>query len=383
MSVVGAPYAGRAFIVRVLGYSGVRNSELCDLRIGNVRLHDPGGARFHIPDAKTETGVRVVEMSPDLAEAFVDAPRPPAPRGQADRTRRLRRAEPSGRPHQPPAHRRDHPRGRRARERDSSAAGPPAAPADDPAHAPPDLHLDRAARQQLRREVGHEPGRPRRLEDDPRRLRPARAAHQARARRARSTRSSARRRSRCTAKAWIPRPSTTPRSTGTTISWRSAARPVPPRCGLVGWTMVSPGAEQPSNPRHSHIERPSRRRRIHQAHARGHRTGSSTGGGRPQTGSSSGRATRLKPRRRADHVAVLRRQSGATNPPVSLKEKGSKKGISDRTRLFALRPDRPAATKSSDFQGFFRWRDPDSNRGHHDFQSCALPTELSRRARTG
>ena len=29
------------------------------------------------------------------------------------------------------------------------------------------------------------------------------------------------------------------------------------------------------------------------------------------------------------------------------------------------------------------WRDPDSNRGHHDFQSCALPTELSRRAPTG
>ena len=30
------------------------------------------------------------------------------------------------------------------------------------------------------------------------------------------------------------------------------------------------------------------------------------------------------------------------------------------------------------------WRDPDSNRGHHDFQSCALPTELSRqRAKEG
>jgi integrase len=71
MSVVGTPYAGRAFVVCVLGYSGVRNSELCDLRIGHVRLHDPGGARFHIPDAKTETGVRIVEMSPDLAEAFV------------------------------------------------------------------------------------------------------------------------------------------------------------------------------------------------------------------------------------------------------------------------------------------------------------------------
>src|SRR4051812_23836860 len=24
-----------------------------------------------------------------------------------------------------------------------------------------------------------------------------------------------------------------------------------------------------------------------------------------------------------------------------------------------------------------KWRDPDSNRGHHDFQSCALPAELS------
>jgi integrase len=71
MSVVGAPYASRAFIVRVLGYSGVRNSELCDLRIGNVRLHDRGRARFHIPDAKTETGIREVVMSPDLADAFV------------------------------------------------------------------------------------------------------------------------------------------------------------------------------------------------------------------------------------------------------------------------------------------------------------------------
>ena len=29
------------------------------------------------------------------------------------------------------------------------------------------------------------------------------------------------------------------------------------------------------------------------------------------------------------------------------------------------------------------WRDPDSNRGHHDFQSCALPTELSRRKMIG
>jgi integrase len=70
MSVPAVRYGGRAFIVRVLGYTGVRNSELCDLRIGHVRLHDPTGARFHIPDAKTVTGIRVVEMSPKLAAAF-------------------------------------------------------------------------------------------------------------------------------------------------------------------------------------------------------------------------------------------------------------------------------------------------------------------------
>jgi len=79
MSVAGARYAGRAFVVRVLGYSGVRNSELCDLRIRHVRLHGAGGARFLIPDSKTESGIRSVEMSPDLAEAFV---------GHLDRLRR-------------------------------------------------------------------------------------------------------------------------------------------------------------------------------------------------------------------------------------------------------------------------------------------------------
>jgi integrase len=41
------------------------------MRLHHVRLHDPAGARFHIPDSKTETGIRVVEISPDLAEAFV------------------------------------------------------------------------------------------------------------------------------------------------------------------------------------------------------------------------------------------------------------------------------------------------------------------------
>ena len=86
------------------------------------------------------------------------------------------------RPHQPPA-------GREiireaACSRPSSAArGLPPLPNTTPAHAAPHVHLDRAARQQVRREVGHGPGRPRRLEDDDGRLRAAAAAPQARARR--------------------------------------------------------------------------------------------------------------------------------------------------------------------------------------------------------
>jgi integrase len=69
---VGRGYVGRRVVCEILGRSGVRASELCDLKIGQVRLHDPDGARFRIPDAKTETGVREVQMSPDLVEALVE-----------------------------------------------------------------------------------------------------------------------------------------------------------------------------------------------------------------------------------------------------------------------------------------------------------------------
>jgi integrase len=50
----------------------VRASELRDLHIGHVRLHDPDGARFRIPDAKTQTGIREVQMSPDLVAAIAE-----------------------------------------------------------------------------------------------------------------------------------------------------------------------------------------------------------------------------------------------------------------------------------------------------------------------
>jgi len=65
-------YVGRRAAIEILGRSGVRASELCDLRLRDVRLHDPDGARFRIRDAKTDAGVREVQMTPDLVEAFVE-----------------------------------------------------------------------------------------------------------------------------------------------------------------------------------------------------------------------------------------------------------------------------------------------------------------------
>ena len=64
-------YIGRRAIVATLGGSGVRVSEFCDIRIRDLRLHAASGAHFRIPDAKTEAGVREVQVSPDLLEEIV------------------------------------------------------------------------------------------------------------------------------------------------------------------------------------------------------------------------------------------------------------------------------------------------------------------------
>jgi integrase len=69
---VGRGYVGRRVVIELLGRGGPRASELCDLKIGHVRLHDRGSARFRIPDAKTETGIREVQMTPDLVESVID-----------------------------------------------------------------------------------------------------------------------------------------------------------------------------------------------------------------------------------------------------------------------------------------------------------------------
>lgn len=65
-------YIGRRAVIEVLARSGVRASELCDLRVRDVRLHEAGGARFQICDSKTDAGVREVQMTPDLVEALVE-----------------------------------------------------------------------------------------------------------------------------------------------------------------------------------------------------------------------------------------------------------------------------------------------------------------------
>jgi integrase len=67
----GRRYVGRRAVVELLGRAGPRVSELCDIKIGKVRLHDPEGARFRIPDSKTDTGVRAVEISLDPVETIV------------------------------------------------------------------------------------------------------------------------------------------------------------------------------------------------------------------------------------------------------------------------------------------------------------------------
>lgn len=69
---VGRGYIGRRVVCELLGRAGLRASELCDLKIGMVRLHDTEGTQLRILDAKTEAGERVVLVSPDLAEVIVE-----------------------------------------------------------------------------------------------------------------------------------------------------------------------------------------------------------------------------------------------------------------------------------------------------------------------
>ena len=55
----------------VLGYAGPRISEALDLSERDVRLHDPNSSRLWIPDSKTETGIRHVEITPALRDELL------------------------------------------------------------------------------------------------------------------------------------------------------------------------------------------------------------------------------------------------------------------------------------------------------------------------
>ena len=69
-------------------------------------------------------------------------------------------------------------------------------------------------------------------------------------------------------------------------------------------------------------------------------------------------------------------RAGTNQVPIlrRLRDFQSCNGCETRRRA-GTRGERPAcktggSEKSPDFQCFLQWRDPDSNRGHHDFQSC-------------
>ena len=72
-------------MVAALGLGGFRISELLDLRVGHVDL---ARSRFKIPDAKTEAGVREVEMTlylrDELLAYSMDRERRGLPRGASD-----------------------------------------------------------------------------------------------------------------------------------------------------------------------------------------------------------------------------------------------------------------------------------------------------------
>ena len=55
----------------MLGYAGPRIAEILDILEGEVRLHDPDGARLWIADSKTPTGIRHVEITPNLRDELL------------------------------------------------------------------------------------------------------------------------------------------------------------------------------------------------------------------------------------------------------------------------------------------------------------------------
>ena len=265
-----ATYVGRRAIVATLGGSGVRVSELCDIRIRDLRLHAATGAHFRIPDAKSDAGIREVQVSPDLVDEL------------AVHLDHIRKA---GRSTEPDAYLFQNIRGGRiSRQRAGEIIGEAAATASE----------------------------------------------------------------RLAARGLPPLPNSTPHTLRRTyISIALLANGFD-----VMWVMSQVG----------HADSKMTHRRL--------------------------RATAAACRARA-RAPVRRSRPAARAVSTGTPRRRSRHRLGDGIGNGLDRRAQPAVEhhvrneKRPCLQDFCEWRDPDSNRGHHDFQSCALPTELSRRARLG
>ena len=85
----GRAYLGSGAIVEMLARAGLRVSELCDLRLRDVRLQPREAAHCRIVDAKTAAGIREVQLTPDLADRLTRHLARLACRRSPDRSRRL------------------------------------------------------------------------------------------------------------------------------------------------------------------------------------------------------------------------------------------------------------------------------------------------------
>jgi integrase len=65
-------YVARRVVCELLGRAGLRAAELCDLRIGDIRLDAPSGAHLRVRESKTDAGVREVQISPDLRDTIIE-----------------------------------------------------------------------------------------------------------------------------------------------------------------------------------------------------------------------------------------------------------------------------------------------------------------------
>lgn len=68
----GQGFVARRVVCELLGRAGLRSSELCGLRIGDLWLDARAGAHLRIRESKTDAGVREVQLSPALVDVIRD-----------------------------------------------------------------------------------------------------------------------------------------------------------------------------------------------------------------------------------------------------------------------------------------------------------------------